>query len=396
MTVAVVLSLRWKWVEDKLGGLDKGYALHKHMGIGALVALALHWIIIESPKWLISLDLLIRPQRRHRAGGVIDGINWTHLSKVVGEYCFYVFVIFAVISLIQLISYRKFKFIHNIAGAIFIAGAFHSVTIMDLNWSAFGIDTLIVLMSIIGVIGSIISLTGRIGQKNKTQGQIVSYKVLTTPDMPQRVLHLSIQLKKSLQYREGQFAYLDFHDGEAPHPFSILNYDEQTQVVEFAIKELGDYTSQLIETIDVLKNVTVEGSYGRFHIPKHNTQIWIGSGIGIVPFIGWLNWLTKHSNHLNENQQVHLYYCRHSDKETYFEHILHKLAQPFTNISLHIITSTTGHRLTSQEIADTVPLSESVAVSFCGPVHFAQQLSDELPELGLPEQNFHYEQFVMR
>lgn len=392
MTVSVILALRLKWVEDKLHGLDKGYALHKHMGIGALVALVLHWVIIESPKWLIALELLARPNRKHRE--VVEGINWTHLSKMVGEYSFYVFVIFAAISLIQLISYRKFKFIHNIAGAIFIAGAFHSVIIMDIKWPAVAIDAVIIALSIIGVIASLISLTGNIGKKNRSEGEISAYNVLENSSQTKRVLHLSIRLQRPLQYREGQFAYLNFHDGEAPHPFSILNYDQQNQVIEFAIKELGDYTTKLIQSISSLNRVTVEGGYGRFYIPAEKTQVWIGAGVGIVPFIGWLNWMGKATAH--KDKSVKLFYCRHSSTETYFETILKNLLQPLKNIQLNVITSESGERFSADNLTKQMELNDSVAVRFCGPTKFADQLAKDLSRLGLPEANFHSEQFKMR
>ncbi|MCE0495397.1 ferredoxin reductase family protein [Vibrio salinus] len=399
MTVSVILALRLKWVEDRMNGLDNMYALHKRMGITALISLVLHWLIIKSAKWLIALDIIARRRRGSHfgSGHGFDGINWTHLAKEVGEYTFYIFVIFVAISLIQIISYRKFRFIHKIAGALFIAGAFHSLILMDLKWSSLSIDIFIILMCLIGTIGALISLTGKIGKANQSEGEITSYKVYGKPNVSKRVVHLFVRLRQPVHYKEGQFAYLNFHDGEAPHPFTILDYNTKTQSIEFAIKELGDYTSDLIDTISTLKTVTIEGGYGRFHIPKENKQIWVGSGIGVVPFISWLQWQNKHTDSIKQHQSIDFYYCRHSQKEAYFENVLQKLVRPFPNISLHIFTrEEQGRRLTTEDIIPETSLTESVSVSFCGPVEFSRQLSERLFELGLPEHRFHCEKFVMR
>ncbi len=51
MSVAMILSLRLRWPERWLGGLDKMYRLHKWMGIAALVVSIVHWLWSEAPKW---------------------------------------------------------------------------------------------------------------------------------------------------------------------------------------------------------------------------------------------------------------------------------------------------------------------------------------------------------
>lgn len=70
MAIGMVLAARFRPVENWIHGLDKGYALHKKLGIGALVALIIHWLIIKAPKWLIQLELIARPHRQQRLGGI--------------------------------------------------------------------------------------------------------------------------------------------------------------------------------------------------------------------------------------------------------------------------------------------------------------------------------------
>lgn len=393
MAVAMVLAMRLPKVEEFVNGLDKGYAIHKQMGIGALAALVAHWIMIESPKWLISLGLLAAPQRRARLGQAIEGINWMHWGKVVGEYSFYVFVIFVAISLFQAISYRRFRFTHKLAGAIFLAGAFHSVAVLDYQWSAATLNTLVWVCAAVGSLCAVLSLSGQIGRRRKVNGQVSLVQHVVDDSNDYRVLHIGITLDKPLDYRAGQFAYLDFHDGEAPHPFSILKYDAFTQHVEFAMKDLGDYTHHLFTTLQQGHAVTVEGGYGRFQVPADVQQVWVGAGIGIVPFVAWLQHLTQQPH--SSGRHIELFYCRDNNKQQYFVKLLERFVSNLPNVNLHVYTSANNERLCAERVAEHLNLTQA-SVSFCGPAGFASSLKNQLIGMGLPQQNFHSERFAMR
>jgi len=393
MAVAMLLAMRIPRVEEYVNGLDKGYAIHKQMGIGALVTMVMHWVLIESPKWLVSLGLIEGQQKRQRLGQLVEGINWTHWAKVVGEYTFYVFLAFVAISLIQAISYRKFRLTHKLGGAIFLAGSFHSVFLLDYQWSSAGLNSVIWLAAIAGSICAFVSLTGSIGRARIVNGQVTAIQRIHDQASQSRVLHVKIKLNEAMKYRAGQFAYLNFNDGEAPHPFSVLNYDSHNQEIEFAIKDLGDYTHALYDSLSVGRAVAVEGGYGRFQIPNSSNQVWIGAGIGIVPFIAWLHYLT-HLPH-STSRHIDLFYCRDNDDQTYFVHLLEKLVSKLPSVKLHVYTASHNEFLCADRVAQHVDLSQA-SVSFCGPINFGNTLKNRLLGLGLNKQNYHSERFVMR
>lgn len=54
MSVAMVLALRPVRLEPLLGGLDKGYRLHKWLGIAALAFSVLHFLLANVPKILVE------------------------------------------------------------------------------------------------------------------------------------------------------------------------------------------------------------------------------------------------------------------------------------------------------------------------------------------------------
>ncbi|MFS1912162.1 ferric reductase-like transmembrane domain-containing protein [Vibrio sp. 10N.286.48.B7] len=282
MSVAVLLVARFRWVEKMVNGLDQGYKLHKKLGIGAAVALLLHWLTVQSAKWMVGAGMIERPHRGPRA--IVEGIQWRPIAEQVGELAFYVLLIFSVISLVQAISYKKFKFTHKLGGALMVAGIFHTLLLLDWTLVAIPQNMTIIALCLAGGVGSWLSLTGRIGRKNKADGTVVEVKPFSSQARELNhndAIRITIQLTSGILYREGQFAYLNFHDGESPHPFSILNYDPSTLRIEFGIKNLGDYTHDLVNTLAAEQGVTVEGGYGYFQVPQSMHQIWVGAGIGI-------------------------------------------------------------------------------------------------------------------
>lgn len=393
MSVAMLLAMRFPRVEEYVRGLDKGYAIHKQMGIGALVTLVLHWLIIESAKWLIALDMLARPERRARIGQMSESINWTQWAKVVGEYSFYAFVLFIAISLIQAISYRRFHFIHKVAGALFLAGVFHSVILLEYEWSAAAMNAVMLVCALFGSVFALISLSSKIGRRRTVNGKVISLIPVRDDTSNYRVLHLSIQLDSALDYHPGQFAYLNFKDGEPPHPFSVLAYDASEQIVQFAIKDLGDYTHQLFEQMSVNQTVRVEGGYGRFQIPAHEQQVWIGAGIGIVPFLAWLQALRITPS--SSARHIELFYCRENENQRYFVQLLDKLVQGLPNVTLYVYTASQNQYLCAERVARQLDLSRS-SVSFCGPVGFGHSLKNQLVNMGLDKHYFYSERFAMR
>ncbi|PWI32344.1 oxidoreductase [Vibrio albus] len=395
MCFAVLLAARFRWVEEKVRGLDKGYKLHKNLGIGATVSLIAHWLVIQSGKWLVGAGIVERPVRGPRPEGV-EAINWHSIAEQVGEIAFYVFLVFSVISLVQAISYKKFKFTHKIGGLLVIAGIFHSLLLLDWNTGSIPMNIAIAVISFIGIWCSWLSLSGSIGRSNKTKGEVISVDSFSTQAGQSSAVRFAIKLTSEMSYRDGQFAYLNFHDGEAPHPFSILDYDDENQVIQFGVKNLGDYTHKLVNGLEVGQRVTVEGGYGYFQISEFSEQVWVGAGIGIVPFISRLYWLKRKADKQDLTfEKVHLFYCVTSKKEAFFHREIMNLLTHLDFIDLHLLEADKGQLLTSDQIVAAVQGKE-FDVSFCGPQPFGNVLQTNLALAGVPKNRFHREIFKMR
>lgn len=398
MSLAVLLSVRFSWVENIIRGLDKSYALHKNLGIGATVTLVAHWAIVKSAHWLIDSGVIARPNRGPRPE--MTGINWHGIAEVVGDVSFKVFLLFSIFSLVQAISYKKFRYVHKLGGILMIAGAFHTMLLLNWTLASIPMNIAVTLLCAVGVYCSILSLLGKIGHKNRASGEVTQVEKLTSNTTNGNVVRFSVRLSTGINYKEGQFAYLNFHDGESPHPFSILNYDSNSNQIEFGIKDLGDYTHQLVNSLTVGQQVTVEGGYGYFQIPEDPQQVWIGAGIGIVPFISRLYWLSrKAKNHPVSIKKIHLFYCVNSRSEAYFEkeitQIIGNLLNKLDIVDLHIVDAEKGQLLDAQQVLNKTK-GQHYNVSFCGPTSFAASMKSTLMTSGLHEKDFHSEKFKMR
>lgn len=388
---AALLATRFTWVESIVHGLDKGYALHKQLGIGATVTLISHWLIIQSGPWLVQAGVLARPNRNRQA---LDGINWRGIAEQVGEIAFYTFLVFSFISLVKLIPYKYFKVTHYIAGVLVLAGTYHALFLMDWNMAAIAMDLAILLIISTGSVCALLSLSGRIGKKNKAEGWI--HDIQQFSGYSGQMVRFSLKLATPIRCKDSQFCYLNFHDGEFPHPFSIINYDEDTQCIEFGVKDLGDYTHQLVDTIHLGQIVTVEGGYGRFQISNMPNQVWVGAGIGITPFLFRLYWLHRRAEkQALPFKKIDLFYCVRSEREAFFSDEIITLLQRLDFIALHLMTSDTTGRLTCEQLIANMKGKE-YDVSFCGPDGFGEILETYLKHQGLPDNRFHRELFEMR
>ncbi len=169
--------------------------------------------------------------------------------------------------------------------------------------------------------------------------------------------------------------------------------DQGNGQVTFAIKALGDYTTRLQTELDAGRSVAVEGPYGCFDLQLggKDEQVWIGAGIGVTPFIAWLQALQATPQHA---PKATLYYCVNNAQEALFAEQLQHLTANLPSITLHLhYSDQQGHLCAEQALQAQ---SAKTQVWFCGPQGFADALQKGMQELGCPARNFHKEYFQMR
>ncbi len=392
MSSAVILAARPIQFENALGGLDKFYKLHKWFGIaGASLGVA-HWLIEILPRSFVRWGWLAPHVRRPRPpidpSASFDLFRDLREPAVsVAEPALYVLLALVLLALWKRFPYRLFLRTHRLLSVVFIVLVFHAVILMGRAYWQAPLGPVIGVLMAAASLAALASLFRRIGKDRRATGTIADVNYHGDSG----VLELTIALATAWPgHRAGQFAYVDFGDGEPPHPFTIASAWHHDGRLHFGIKELGDYTQVLPERLFPGQSVTIEGPYGRFDFDHGRRQLWIAGGIGIMPFVAGLERYAEQE----ERPQIDLIYStRHKD-----EGLLKRLAKLAgrTGARLHLLVTPPDPQLTIQSLEDMVPDWRGAEVWFCGPADFCESIRAAMLARGLPASRFHQELFVLR
>ncbi|MCR8548915.1 ferric reductase-like transmembrane domain-containing protein [Salipiger sp. P9] len=397
MSVAMILSLRPRWPEGRLDGLDKMYRLHKWLGIGALGLAVFHWLWSEAPKWAIGAGLLPRPERGPRPE-ITDPVqsylmSFRGTAESLGELAFYASVLLLVIALVKLVPYRIFRYTHRILPLAYLALVFHSVILLDYDMWLTPLGPVLALLMLAGSYAAVVSLLGMIGRRRRVAGEITALR--SYPGV--RSLETEIRLGDGWPGHEaGQFAFVTSNKIEGAHPYTIASaWKPEDPTIAFVTKELGDHTSTLAEKLKVGQQVTVEGPYGRFTFDDGRPrQIWIGAGIGITPFLARLKEMARSAPD-TQRPEIDLFHSTREVDDAALERIAAD-AQA-ANVRLHVLIDERDGFLGGERIRELVPGWRDASLWFCGPSGFGKSLRADFAAQGLDvEERFHQELFEMR
>ncbi|WP_299788486.1 ferric reductase-like transmembrane domain-containing protein [uncultured Marivita sp.] len=396
MSVAMILAMRAPAVDRWLNGLDKSYRLHKWLGISALVAALVHWIVVNGPKWAVSLGIMDAPERRPPGGDLPDlGAVQTFLNSQrgtaegLGEWAFYAVIALIVVALVRRIPYRFFAATHALIAIAYLVLVFHAAVLMDFDAWMQPVGIVTALLMVGGVVAAVLALTRQIGRRRRVSGKIAAFRQF--PSM--RITETEITVDQDWPGHEaGQFAFVTFDRKEGAHPFTIASaWDPATRSITFISKALGDHTERLPEILSVGADVSVEGPYGRFTFDDPmDRQIWIGAGIGITPFIARL----KHLATAPDGRTVDLFHTVPEiapDPEA-----LLQADAAAAGVDLHLIRDGKDGLLTGARLRERLPDWKGASIWFCGPAAFGDQLRRDLVANGLKPGDFHQELFNMR
>ncbi len=399
MSAAMILALRPRWPEAWLGGLDKMYRLHKWFGIAALVTAIVHWLWANGPKWGVGWGLMARPQRGARP--VIEnpierffaGLHGP--AEGLGEWAFYGAVVLIALALIQSFPYRLFYKTHRLLALAYLALVFHVVTLMKFSYWMSPLGWTMGALLACGTWAAVLALLRRVGARRQVKGRITSLSYY--PGV--RAIETEIEVPNGWPgHRPGQFAFATSDASEGAHPYTIASgWNAETPKITFITKELGDHTSRLREKLHIGQEVKVEGPYGCFTFDNDCTQVWVGGGIGITPFVARMKDMAMRPDAPDRpiTQTVHLFHTT-ADVD---EEALGKLAADarLADVRLHVLIDARDGRLTGDRIREAVPDWRKASIWFCGPTAFGEALRRGFSAHGFPvKERFHQELFEMR
>lgn len=390
MSMVMVLAIRPAWLERPLGGMDKIYHLHKWGGILAISFGAAHWLIDMASDPL--KDIFGKSGRPDKEAVLFLMQPLRSEAKDVGEFVIYILLALLVLALWKRFPYRPWRLLHKAMPILYLLLVFHVVALMPLAyWSGpTGMSQSVLLTA--GSIAAVISLAQRIGQGRRHVGHIKAFT--------QRGDALEVVCDPGPTWpghRPGQFAFVTFNRLEGAHPFTIASAPKpESSCITFQIKALGDYTRTLAHRLSVGQNVTVEGPYGRLNWQggrKDATQVWVAGGIGVTPFLAWL----ESMQHVPSTIAVTMHYCVRSAATDPFVKRVRQLCAELPHVTLHVHDASRAERLDAKTLlTDGSRRNDKMDVWFCGPEGFAKSLYDNLHDSIGRGLRMHREVFDMR
>ncbi|MFT0213400.1 ferric reductase-like transmembrane domain-containing protein [Pseudomonas sp. F1_0610] len=384
MSLIMLLAIRPKWLENPLNGLDKMYRLHKWAGIWAISLGVVHYLI------KLSKDILILYVERGAKGPREDWFLdiFRGAAKDLGEWAVYFSIAMLVITLWKKFPYDKWRIIHKSLSAFFLVIVFHGVVLSPSEWWLQPIGMFMAVCSLLGSYCAVIAIFGRIGAQRRFSGKVESVEQLANG-----IVEITCNLGKNWHHTQGQFAFIKHTALGEQHPFTISSADKHDGRVRFAIKSLGDDTTLLYHSVKVGDKVEVEGPYGCFSYNENSQteQLWVAAGIGVTPFIAWLEGLQEQPE---KAPKVTLHYCANNEQEGVYAKRLQALTETIDNITLVIHYSEQEGYLTADKLLQGT--AQNTPIWFCGPSGFAKAIKTGMQKAGRDLALFHNEYFEIR
>lgn len=390
MTFAVILAARFSFVSKMLKGLDKAYFIHKSAGIFCLFFIIIHWLLKKAPHWLKDFYVIVRPANKGQRSTLSSfEVYLIKLGNTMVDYIFYVVVTLIVIALVYKLSYKLFRLTHKLFPLVYLFVAYHAATIqLKGEWFKTPSGFLLSLFVLVGCISACIALLQLIGHRRKVKATIEAINLQSD-----RVMVIKLALLTPINYQAGQFVFLIFEHSSEPHPFSIISFDGNQGVMQFAIKALGDFTHDLRTTLVVGQTVTVEGPYGELTFNDDASRhLYIAGGIGITPFITHLNQLAHYHDN---NRHIGLWYCAKGELSQQFPYNLAATCQQ-AQVDLHYVNSLKNNDLLEQLDQCIAENERGLSIWFCGPESLLDAIRGLLKRKNISTECLHYDYFKMR
>jgi predicted ferric reductase len=417
MAWCIILSARLRRLEDYFGGLDKVYQVHKHLGKFSF------WLIILHPAFLYAKhlpDLTAYLQALFFRLPPIDRYLWGHNLGVAALLIMFILI---ALTLWYKLAYHRWKKTHEFMGLLGLVSLAH-IFLVEADVAKYPLLAIWVYAWLLAGLAAFVYIRffyARLGPR-------FFYRV-SALDWKSSILHLELSpVSIKMDYRPSQFVYLVVHKAgisEEPHPYSIASGYNLGASFKLGIKDLGDHTHSL-RSLETGDRVSVYGPYGHFsekYLSAQKDCVFIGSGIGITPFMGmWHVALhseeRRHGKDLPEKLKalhpeimrtwrgplVHLFYvCRHQEDasfvkdleyEVYSSHYHGFEAFEKRGHSYELYLSSEKGRF-SAEYADQRVIGglKDKYIFICGPSLMMEALIEQLDKLGVPHDHIVVEDF---
>jgi predicted ferric reductase len=370
-------------LEPLFGGFDRATRFHRIVGPAALLFTAAHVLLMVGQSF----------RQGFPASSVL--VPFTPGARSLDIIATYVILVLVGFAFSRRMTHERWMGVHRPIAVAFLAAAVN-FTILE-SGTPRGFEPLRIWMIVL-MLASSVALLYRVFLF-KRFGNRYDYRVETLDVRPDQTLDLVMRpVTKRMMYEPGTFVFLRVprHGRHAQelHPFSISSTPVDRNL-RLSIKMVGDFTRSLT-TLEEGRAVDIYGPFGGFtphRFAQYRRLVFIGSGIGITPFLSMLAF--EQTN--RDFRRIWLYYvARDREHAPYDEEIRSGYLKADSFIDYELWESATRGRLTAARVMEDVAPLDNYAVMLCGRPEFVADLTRQFHERGVPLERIISEELLFR
>lgn len=378
LSISLLLSSRWKRLENWFGGLDQIYRIHRLIGIYGFFFILIHPFIF-SIKWI--------PERMDKLLIFYFPIHH-RLAINLGSCSFWLMIIILIITISKILPYDKWKILHKCMTLVYILAFLHFFLMNHLFGNAVATKLLLLAPTSIGLISILFK------QLIYYWLPRTNYKIVATKKLNDNLLEITFEpLDNTITFIPGQYAFFSFQGeflSKESHPFTLCG-DPNGKHLSILVKSRGDFTALLYEHAKNGYIANIEGPYGKFDYTKiRSHQVWVAGGIGIVPFLVWARNIESSKD---SSLTIDLFYATHSEKDALFHKEFLNLHQHFPSFRFFPFCSEKGEHLTVDIIKKEVSDLAQRSILMCGPKRLTQHFLKEFLKHAVRRKDIYFEDF---
>jgi predicted ferric reductase len=368
--LSLVTALRWRALSRLLGGLALQYRIHHRLGLITGFAFILHMLveISQTPPDLIW-DLILTRDPPLLAG-------W---AAVI------LFCVALIFGYRQALRFRIWRFWHFLFPLAFLTAAYHGLTfVRDEAWD------LGLLYAALGVGGLSFSLVllGFVWNPRAQRFHIHALEKIS-PSVWELMLEPRNKTRSRQPFRAGQIIFLRFLGRgftRALHPFSVASCRLEPYL-RLYIKNLGRDTSHL-QDLKLGHELEVLGPFVELPLILDRSQIWIGGGIGIAPFLGFL-----HCTQTLETPPIHVLHYVSRDEDRIQSGEIARILETTPHLVWHNMVDKKGQKADWEHLDALLKTLTKPRIVICGPTLFMRRLREHLRGQGVLSKDITTEEF---